>query len=406
MRAPLKRGLFVAALVLLVAAGLVYAFAPRPVPVDLVEIRRGDLVETVEGEGKTRIRDVYTISAPLAGRITRVLLRPGDEVEAGRTVLTSLEETDPAFLDARTRSRVEAEIQAAEAAYALAQAELDNARAELVFARSELRRIETLYRRGTATARAYEAAQLDEQRQQSRVASAEAALRMRFFELETARAALIEPSEDGRAIGPSARCCIPIRSPVSGQVLRVLRESESVVQPGEALIEIGDPANLEVVLELPSEAAVPISLQARVLLEGWGGEVALTGRVRRIEPFAFTKVTALGIEEQRVNVIVDLLDPPAVRAAMGHGYRVFARVVLQEVKDVPLVPVGALFREGGDWAVYVVSDGRAQRRRVELGPMDGERAVVRNGLEEGERVVVHPSDRVSADSRITARDEG
>jgi len=404
MRASLKRSLFLATLGLAVAGGLAYAFAPRPVPVDLAEIGRGDLVATVEGEGRTRIREVYTVSAPIAGRLQRVTLRPGDEVVAGRTVLTSLEETEPTFLDVRTRSRIEAEIQAASAGYALAQAELDNARAELAFAQSELRRVETLYRRGTATARAHEAAQLDAQRQESRVATAEASLRMRFFELETARAALIEPGEEARGAGAAARCCIPVRSPVSGQVLRVLRESEAVVQAGEPLIEIGDPADLEVVVELPSESAVPIPPRARVMLQGWVGGPELAGRVRRVEPFAFTKVSALGIEEQRVNVIVELLDPPEARAALGHGYRVFARIALQEVADAPLVPIGALFREGGDWAVFVESAGRAELRRIALGPMDGGHAVLREGLAEGERVVVHPSDRIGPGVRITPRD--
>jgi HlyD family secretion protein len=402
MGAPLRRAVFMAALAGLVAGGLAYGFWPQPLPVDIAVVERGPIRVTVDGEGKARVRNVYVVSAPLAGRITRVSLEPGDEVEANRTLITSLEETDPAFLDARARARLEAQLRAAEAAYELAKAELEQAQAALEFSRNELQRSETLFERGTVTARNLELARLDLRTHETRVATAQATLGMRHFEVEMARAALIEPGE-GEYFSASARCCIPVRSPVDGRVLRVLHESETVVQAGEPLIEIGDPTDLEIVVDLPSSEAVRIQLGAAVIIEAWGGDQALSGSVRQIEPSAFTKISALGIEEQRVNVIIDLTDPPAARRALGHGFRVLARVVVYAADSALLVPAGALFREGRNWSVFVAEDGRARLRQVEIGANDGRVAEVANGLSEGERVIVYPNDRIADGVQIAPR---
>lgn len=403
MRAPLRRGLFIVLVVLVVAGGLVFAFWPQPVPVDLARIEQGDLRVTVDGEGQTRVRDVYTVSAPLSGRITRITLRPGDHVEARATILTSLEEMDPAFLDQRTRARLEAEINAAEAGFTLAVAERERARAELDFARSELARTRQLVERGASTTRALDQAQLEVRTHEARVATAEAAVRMRRFELDSARAALIEPGDDGRIEGLAARCCLPIRSPVSGQVLRVIRESEAIVQAGEPLIELGNPQDLEIVVDLPSSEAVRVEAGAAVAIEGWGGPGLLTGSVRRIEPSGFTKISALGIEEQRVNVVIDLGDPPERWQRLGHGYRVIARITVHEAEDVLLVPSGALFREAGSWAVFVREDARARLRHVEIGESDGRLAEIVGGLDVGDEVVLHPGERVDDGVRIAPR---
>jgi HlyD family secretion protein len=401
MRAPLRRTLFIIVVAVLVAGGLAYGFWPQPLAVDLATIERGPIQVTVDGEGQARVRNVYVVSAPLAGRITRVSLKPGDEVEANHTLITSLEETDPAFLDARTRASLEAKQRAAEAAFNLAKAELEQAEAALEFSRNELQRSETLFERGTVTARNLELARLDVQTHETRVATAKATQRMRYFELEMARAALIEPGEG--EFSASARCCIPVRSPVDGRVLRVMHESETVVQAGEPLIEIGDPTDLEVVVDLPSSEAVRIPSAAAVIIEAWGGDQPLSGRVRQIEPSAFTKVSALGIEEQRVNVLIDLNDPPAARRALGHGFRVLARVVVYAAENAMLVPAGALFREGRDWAVFVADDGQARLRQVEIGANDGRLAEVRSGLSEGEQVIVYPNDRIDEGVRIAPR---
>lgn len=403
MRASLKRGLFLSTMALLVVAGLVYAFWPQPVPVDIATVERGDLRVTVDGDGRTEVRDVYTVSTPLAGRITRISLRPGDTVEAGETVITSLEETEPAFLDTRTRARTQAEVKAAEAAYDLARAELEREQAELEFRQSERERAERLYERGATTERALEEAQIAVRVQEARVAQARAAMRMRFAEVNTARAALIEPGESGHLAANAAYCCIPIRSPVGGKVLRVLEESETVVLSGTPLIEIGDPNDLEVIVDLPSEQAVRVEPGDAVIIENWGGEGTLSGTVRRVEPYGFTKISALGIEEQRVNVIIDLTGPEERRAPLGHGYKVLARIVVVERKDVLRIPAGALFRTGRDWTVFAVEEGRAALRKVEIGANDGRHAEVVDGLEVGEWVVLYPSDRVEDGIRIVER---
>lgn len=402
MRAPLRRTLFIIVVAVLVAGGLAYGFWPQPLAVDLATIERGPIQVTVDGEGQARVRNVYVVSAPLAGRITRVSLKPGDEVEANRTLITSLEETDPAFLDARTRASLEAKQRAAEAAFNLAKAELEQAQVALEFSRNELQRTETLFERGTVTARNLELARLDLRTHETRVATARATQGMRHFEVEMARAALIEPGE-GEYFSAAARCCIPVRSPVDGRVLRVLHESETVVQAGEPLIELGNPSDLEVVVDLPSSEAVRIPAGAAVIIEAWGGDQALSGRVRQIEPSAFTKVSALGIEEQRVNVLIDLNDPPAERRALGHGFRVLARVVAYEAENAMLVRAGALFREGRNWAVFIAEDGRARLRQVEIGANDGRLAEVHSGLSEGEQVIVYPNDRIAEGVRIAPR---
>lgn len=403
MRASNKRALFLAGLALLVAGGLVYAFWPQSVPVDTTVVDRGEVRVTVDGEGKTRVRDVFVVSAPLSGRISRIDLRPGDHVEARRTVLTTLEETEPAFIDARARAQAQAEVQAAQARHELARAEVDRVEAELTYSRSELGRVETLYRREAVPERALDQARMQVRTDEARLATAEAAVRMRLAELRTARAMLIEPGMQDGHPATSGACCIPIRPPVSGKVLRVLQESETVVSPGMPLIEIGDPANLEIVVDLPSEQAVRIDEGDPVIVEGWGGADALEGRVRRVEPFAFTKVSALGIEEQRVNVVMDLLAAPEVRRALGHGYRVMTRTVVIDLEDVPRVPAGAMFRDGGNWAVFVVEDGRARLRAIEIGANDGRYAEIREGLETGERILLYPSDRVLEGVRVVER---
>ncbi len=417
MRPALKRAVFLSVMALLVIGGLIYAFWPRPVPVDLAAVDRGDIQVTVDGEGRTNVREVYTVSPQIAGRITRIKLQPGDVVEAGKTLITSLEETEPAFLDARTRARLHARVEAAEAAYDLARAELEREQAELEFQRSELSRAERLYERGAVTERTLEEARVLTRVREAQVGQARAAMRMRLAEVNTARAELIEPGEYNY-YSPAAFCCIPVRAPVSGVVLRVLEEDETVVSPGTPLIEIGDPDDLEIVVDLPSEQAVRVEPGSLAIIENWGGQGVLHGTVRRIEPYGFTKVTALGIEEQRVNVVIDFVRPDqdyadqnhaaknyggTDRARLGHGYRVLARIVTVDRKDAVRVPVGALFRIGREWSVFVREDGRAVLRSVEIGANDGRHAEVLDGLEETDPVILYPSDRVADGARIVER---
>lgn len=399
-----RRGLFWGALLAALAAGLVYAFWPQPVPVDLGEVTRGPLAVTVDEEGETQVKDVYLVSAPVGGRLLRIEREAGDWVEAGETLLAAIEPADPAFLDVRSQSEKEAAVHAAEAARDLAEAEVERARAELNFAKSDLERAKRLFKRGNISERTLESADLEVKTRAAALTAAEAALQVRVFELETARAALISPTgPHGKEALSGPSCCVEVRAPVSGTVLRVIQESESVIASGAPLLEIGDPRALEIVVDLLSADAVKVEEGAEVWIEGWGGEL-LMGRVRRVEPYGFTKVSALGIEEQRVNVLIDFADPPAAWQRLGHGYRVEVRVVIWSAADVLRVPVAALFREGDQWQAFVLSDGVAQKRPVVLGHRNSLEAEVRDGLAAGDFVVLHPSDRVGDGTRIVARD--
>jgi len=387
-------------LLALVAAGLVYAFLPQPILVDLATVERGPLLVTIDDEGETRVRDVYTVSAPVAGRMLRIDSKVGDLVQANDTVLAVLEPSDPAFLDARRLSQAEAEVNAAAAALAQAEAERERAQAELDYAEAELRRMRVLAERGNVSQSALDRAQMALRTNEAALNTARAALQVRRSQLETARAALIGPTERLRG---GEDCCINLTAPVTGRVLRLVQKSEQVVAAGTSLIEIGNPAELEVVVDLLSAEAVRVVEGAEVLLTDWGGGTVLPGRVRTVEPYGFTKVSALGIEEQRVNVVIDFTGDAAARARLGHGYRVQARIVVWRGADVVKVPIGALFRSGNAWAAFVVEAGRARLRRLEIGRSNGEEAEVLAGLAPGAQVVLHPSDRVVDGSRLQDR---
>jgi HlyD family secretion protein len=383
--------------------GLAFAFWPRPILVDLARVTRGPLRVTLDEEAKTRVHDVFVLSAPVAGQARRIESHVGDLVVGGETIVAEIEPLDPEFLDVRSASEARATIQASEAARDLAAAELEKEQAERDFARTELDRIRGLYQRGATSERDLDAAERDFRTRAAAVGTAKAALQRQSFELDRARARLLSPAGT-RSKDDSCDDCVPIRAPVSGRILRVLHESEGVVRAGEPLIEIGDPRDLEIVVDLLSEDAVRTEAGQAVLIDDWGGGAVLSGRVRRIEPYGFTKISALGIEEQRVNVIIDLIDPPERWRRLGHGYRVEARIVLWEDPAALKVPYTALFRDGEQWAVFVEADGRAQQRQVQLGRHNGLEAEIRDGLQEGEEVVLYLSDRILDGMRIKARD--
>jgi HlyD family secretion protein len=389
------------ALALALVGGLVWAFRPQPVSVDWVVAERGPMTVTVDEEGETRVRDVFLLSAPVTGRARRIDVEVGSPVVEGETVITEIEPIDPALLDARTEIEGEAAIRAAEAGRDLARAGVDQAKAELDFASSDLERQLGLLASGVAAKRDIDNALLAYRTRRAALETARAALQARIFELDQARARMVSSLE---ANNPHDHCeCIPIRAPVSGTVLRLVRESEGVVQAGEPLVEIGDPRDLEVVVDLLSADAVKVEVGQRVMLDEWGGDGTLAGRVRRVEPFGFTKVSALGIEEQRVNVIIDLTDPPERWKRLGHGYRVEARIVLWEGEDVLALPLSALFRSDGGFAVFLVEDGVARKRSVERGRSTGLQAEIVSGIEPGETVVLYPSDRVAEGVRVVSR---
>ena len=399
----LRRIIWYALLAAVLAAILVYAFRPQPVPVDLAIIERGELTVTIDGDGQTRVREVYVVSAPVSGQALRIERHVGDEVVANETLLATIQPGDPTFLDRRARAQAEAAIKTAEAASALAEAEQARAVAELEFARAELNRAEQLAKRGTVSQRDLDRAVLELRTRNAAVATAKATVEMRRFELETARAALIQPGEEGGE-GDGQACCVEVYSPVDGRILRVIHESEGVVAAGAPLIEVGDAADLEIVVDLLSDDAVRVRDGAEVLIEDWGG-VTLAGKVRRVEPYAFTKISALGIEEQRVNVIIDFTDPPGKWQGLGHGYRVDAHILDWRGEDVLKLPLGALFRDGNSWAVFIAEDGVAKLRDIEIDHGNGREAEVLNGLAEGAAVILHPGDRIFDGVRVLSRSE-
>jgi HlyD family secretion protein len=399
--ATLRRAVIWGALGVALIVGLVFAFRPRPVPVDLIELARGPLVVTVDEEGETRVRDIFVLSAPVSGRALRIEAEAGDPVVANTTVVAEVEPIDPEFLDTRTEAQAQADLRAAESAEALSQAELAEAQAEFDFARTELDRARALVADGTISQRDLDDAERLHETRKAAVQTALAALQVRRFELERAKAQLLSPA-DARDRARDCQC-VPLISPVDGCVLRVLHESEGVVQAGTPLVDIGDPRDLEIVSDLLSAEAVKVVPGQRVIIEDWGGDSPLAGRVRRVEPFGFTKISALGIEEQRVNVVIDFTSPAADWARLGHGYQVEVRIVLWEGDDLLTVPLTALFREGDDWAVFVKEHGRAQLRMVTVGQRTGLEAEIVEGLEVGDEVVIHPSERVEQGVRITSR---
>jgi HlyD family secretion protein len=375
---------------MVIAAALAIALAlglqPKPVRVETATIGTGTLVVSVNEDGRTRVKDRYLISAPLAGTITRLKLRAGDSVERG-TVVARLVPSAPPLLDPRSRAEAEARVAAAQATVSQASSGVERARAAYGFARRDAERQRALFRDGATAAQVAEQADLTERTRQADLASAEFAGRVASSELRLAQAALAR-------LGSGSSEQFVIRSPVRGRVLRVLQESEGAVQPGAPLLEIGDPLALEVVVDVLTTDAVDIKPGALVQIQRWGGDSALMGRVHRVEPSAFTRLSALGVEEQRVNV---LIDPDGARdrwAALGDGYRVEASIVVWTGHGKMLIPGGAVFRQGDGWATYVVDGGRVRLRPVKLGRRNSAEMEVLRGLRPGERVVLYPTDRV------------
>lgn len=388
-RHPWRRRTIAAVAVAAGIAGVIaWTFRPQPVAADLVPAARGDMLITVEDEGETRIHDVYVVSAPVAGRIQRIALEAGDRVIAGETVLALFEPADPALYDARARTE-------AEAGLATAAADVARARAEVQFAEGDLRRSEALRKDETIAQVTLDRARLAAAAAKAALDQAQAVAAKRRADLATARAAITR--------GESGVVQVPVRAPVSGRVLKRIQQSETVLTAGTPILEIGDPAKLEIVTDLLSAEAVRVHEEDSVIIEDWGGAAPLAGRVRRVEPFGFTKISALGIEEQRVNVIIDFSSPPSAWAALGHGYRVLTRIVIEERKNVVKLPLSALFRAGTDWAAFVSADGRAAERKLTIGARNATEAEITNGVSAGEQVIVHPSDRIAAGTRIAPR---
>lgn len=392
------------AVLILVLAGVVvaigYTFVPRPQLVDVAAVTRGPMMVTVDEEGKTRVRERFTISSPLSGRLRRVWLDPGDGVAQDESIVAVIDPTPPAMLDARSKSEAEARVRANEADLRRAEAASERASIDAEHAHDELDRIRRAFEASAATRNELEQAVTNARVDEEVLRAAEFSRQVAQFELDLAKSALLY--SDGEQDGPSGTG-LEIRSPITGRVLRVFEESAAVVAPGDALLELGDPTDLEIVVDVLSRHAVRISLGDRVIIEHWGGARPLEARVRLVEPSAFTKISALGVEEQRVNVIADFVDPPADRMTLGDQYRVEARIVVWEQPQVVQAPTSAVFRDGPTWAVFVVSDELAERRVVELGQRNDRAVQVSSGLVPGDLVILHPGDKIADGVKVMPR---
>jgi HlyD family secretion protein len=380
----------------LIVLGLGFALRPGSVPADFAAVERGSLRVTIDEEGETRVRDRFVVSAPVSGRVLRINLEPGDQVMTGKTIVATFQPGLPVLLDARARAEAEGRVNVARAGLDQARTAMNKAQAERNYAESNLKRQRELDESGLVSVEKLEAAEAEARARADALRLAESGVRTAQRELEVAQAALV-PAGSSSTSPP-----IVIRAPVTGVVLKRLRESEAVVPAGEPLLEIGDPGNLEIVSDLLSTDAVKISVGNAVLIDGWGGDT-LEGRVRRIEPSGFTKVSALGVEEQRVNVIVDFDKPTVTGNGLGDGYRVEVRIVISAAENVLKVPISALFRVGDEWALYEVEDGRAVRRTVTIGQRNNLEAEVLSGIQDGKTIVVHPSDAIADGVRVAPR---
>jgi len=389
----LKNKRLIAAIVVVLGIAAMATW-PGSIEVSTAKVDRGPMQVTLDEDGETRVRDKFVVSAPVAGRLQRIELEPGDAVVKGKTVVARLTTADAPLLDPRTRGELEAAVDAARAAVGQAQAQRDRAAAELLRARTTLQRNQELMKAGAIAADSLDAAESAVATAGDARKAAEFTVSRAEYELKLARARLQAPAAGGRAV--------EITAPVSGVVLKRLRESESVVPVGEPLLEIGEPSRIEIVADFLSTDAVRIQPGAPVLIEGWGGSAALEGRVRRVEPAGFMKVSALGVEEQRVNVLIDLNDTGAA-SRLGDRYRVEVRVIVWQEDDVVKVPVGGLFRRGTAWAAFAIDGEHAKLQPVELGQRNDVDAQVVKGLSDGQMIVLHPPDTLTDGARIRVR---
>lgn len=389
----LRQGLLILGL-LGAALAAVLALRPLPVTVDVARAIRAPLVVTIEETGQTRVKDRYLVSAPTLGRLARITLEPGDTVQEGQT-LAELSPSLSPLLDARTKSESEARLGAALSALSRAQAEQSRIQTARDQAARDLDKTKSLVASGALPTNDLEQAEFALRLRNDELASAQFAVKVASEEARMARAALDGRTRDGTADGH-----IDVLSPISGKVLTVHQKSAAVVQPGTPLLDIADPTQLEAIVDLLTTDAVAIKPGMPVEILGWGGDRTLPGRVQEIEPAAFTKPSALGVDEQRVNVIIALGEPRDQWAMLGDGYHVEVRLILWQGENVNQLPLGAVFRHGGGWATFKVEEGKARLTPIVVGHRGETEIEVVSGIEPGEMVIVHPGDRVKEGVRV------
>jgi HlyD family secretion protein len=388
-----------ALLVMAVAVAIAVALRDPAVSVELGRAERGTLMVTIDDLGETRVTNLYVVSAPITGQLLRVPLKPGAQVVPRETLLGRIQPVEPGPLDARAYAQATAEIRSLQAQLAASQSRVSEARAEQVLAEREYGRASDLANRGFVSRANADRARAARDRSRAAFAEASQMVTATSQSLQAARASLLVAGTKAKGAG-----AVDVTSPVAGFVLRVPQESERVVVAGTPLVEVGDPERLEIITDLLSADAVRVRPGANVLIEDWGGDRPLTGRVRLVEPYGFTKISALGVEEQRVNVIIDFAEKRAAWLRLGHGYRATVRIVTSSASNVLKVPISALFRSGREWSVFVVdAGGRARLKGIKAGRMNDEDAEIVSGLTAGERVILHPSDKVEDGIRVKQR---
>lgn len=374
---------------------LVYAFIPERMKVDIIEVTKGDLLITMEGEGKTRIHDIYVVSTPIDGRITRIDSEPGDRVIAGKTIIANMYPANPQFLDKRSEIQAKADVQGARAALALANARVKQAKAQLEFDLLDFKRTEELFKKHTVSQSGLERAELRLKTLRAELETAESNQQVMISRLEAAKARLLQPEETDIAASINEEDCqICIHSPVDGRVLRILHKSESIVPVGTPLVEIGNPSDLEINIEMLSTNAVRVNVGDEALIKRWGGSEDIRAQVRVIEPSGFTKISALGVEEQRVNVILSFTDPRDKWQALGDAFRVEAAIIIERADKVIKIPLSSLFRQNELWSVFKVVDGTVVLQEVKVGHRNDRFAEIINGLNVGEKIITHPGNNV------------
>jgi len=389
-------------ILILVAIGLlVFAFTPEKLKVDMVSVVEGDLIIAVEGEGKTRIHDIYTIYTPIDGRVTRIESNAGDIVTAGKTIIANMYPANPAFLDKRSETQAKADINGAEAALSLSSSRVRQAQAQLTFDQSEYKRAQELFKSNMISTAELERSEIQLTMQKAEKETAIANQTLMASRLKAAQAKLLQPESIGDM--QSAVCQVCIYSPVDGHVLRILHKSESIIPVGTALVEIGDPRDLEVNIEMLSTNAVKVNVGDKAFIKRWGGTVDLEARVKVIEPSGFTKISALGVEEQRVNVILTLTEPYDKWQSLGDAFRVEADIIIDHIKGINKIPLSALFRHNGIWSVFKVIDGEVFLQAVTVGKRNSFFAEISQGLSVGEKVIVHPNNSVEAGLNVVQR---
>ena len=389
---PWPKRLVLTTLLLAAGVGVALAMRPKPLEVEVATAQRAPLLVTVNEDGVTRVTDRFVVSAPLSGNVARIELHAGDSVKQGDVVARILPLRAP-LLDARSRSELEARVNASIAALSQSKAQIDRARVARDYAVDESENARKLEKTGTLSRQALDRALVDERSRNAELASAEFGARVAANELTMARAAL------GRMSASDAGDQFEVTSPVSGRVLRVVQVSEGVVQAGTNLLEVGDPSALEIAVDVLTSDAVHVVPGARVTIEEWGGD-PLSATVRMIEPSAFTRLSALGVEEQRVNAVMDVVSPYESWKALGDGYRVAARIEIYRNEGALTIPWSALFRRGQSWAVFSVAGGVAQLRQLRIGRRNELNAEVLEGLDVGARVILHPSDKITDGSPV------